>query len=268
MRYLQAVRAAGLRTRGGVVQREHRRGAAGRPASTDLFEARVDGVVAARASTCAGKPAPDTFLAGAEALGVDRRRRPPSSRTRSPGSRPAGRAASARGRRGPGRAGRRAARSTAPTSSSTDLAELLRRARRDHATVSAFPSSLVHPRDASSTWTCSAQTESVFALSNGHIGLRGNLDEGEPHGLPGTYLNSVLRAAPAAVRRGRLRLPRVRPDIINVTNGKLIRLLVDDEPFDVRYGELPPTSGVLDLRAGTLRRDRRVDARRPAGRSG
>ena len=35
-----------------------------------------------------------------------------------------------------------------------------------------------------------AQTESIFALSNGHIGLRGNLDEGEPHGLPGTYLNS------------------------------------------------------------------------------
>ena len=36
-----------------------------------------------------------------------------------------------------------------------------------------------------------AQTESVFALSNGHLGWRGNLDEGEPHGLPGTYLNGV-----------------------------------------------------------------------------
>ncbi|HKF75034.1 MAG TPA: hypothetical protein VKF59_02750, partial [Candidatus Dormibacteraeota bacterium] len=35
-----------------------------------------------------------------------------------------------------------------------------------------------------------AQAESVFALSNGHIGLRGNLDEGDPHGMPGTYLNS------------------------------------------------------------------------------
>ena len=34
-------------------------------------------------------------------------------------------------------------------------------------------------------------TEAVFALSNGHLGVRGNLDEGEPHGLPGTYLNSV-----------------------------------------------------------------------------
>ena len=35
-----------------------------------------------------------------------------------------------------------------------------------------------------------AQTESVFALANGHIGLRGNLDEGEPNGLPGTYLGN------------------------------------------------------------------------------
>jgi alpha,alpha-trehalose phosphorylase len=34
-----------------------------------------------------------------------------------------------------------------------------------------------------------AQSESVFALSNGHIGWRGNLEEGEPHGLPGSYLN-------------------------------------------------------------------------------
>ena len=35
-----------------------------------------------------------------------------------------------------------------------------------------------------------AQSASVFALSNGQIGLRGNLGEGDPHGLPGTYLNS------------------------------------------------------------------------------
>ena len=41
-----------------------------------------------------------------------------------------------------------------------------------------------------------AQTESVFALSNGHIGWRGNLDEGEPHGLPGSYLNGVYERHP------------------------------------------------------------------------
>ena len=31
-----------------------------------------------------------------------------------------------------------------------------------------------------------------------------------------------------------------------------MRLLVDDEPFDVRYGELLEHERVLDLRAGTL----------------
>ena len=42
--------------------------------------------------------------------------------------------------------------------------------------------------------------------------------------------------------------------IVDVTNGKLLRLLVDDEPFDVRYGELLEHERVLDMRAGTLTR--------------
>lgn len=53
------------------------------------------------------------------------------------------------------------------------------------------------------------RSESVFALSNGHIGRRGNLDEGEPHGLPGSCLNGVhelhprpRRQAPAAGHPG------------------------------------------------------------------
>jgi alpha,alpha-trehalose phosphorylase len=100
-----------------------------------------------------------------------------------------------------------------------------------------------------------AQSESVFALSNGHVGLRGNLDEGEPHGIPGTYLNSVyeLRALPYA--EAGYGYPESGQTIINVTNGKLIRLLVNDEPFDVRYGELRSHERLLDLRAGTLTRD-------------
>ena len=44
--------------------------------------------------------------------------------------------------------------------------------------------------------TVLAQSESVFALANGHIGWRGNLDEGEPHGLPGSYLNGVYELRP------------------------------------------------------------------------
>ena len=99
-----------------------------------------------------------------------------------------------------------------------------------------------------------AQTESIFALSNGHIGLRGNLDEGEPHGLPGTYLNGVYELRPLPYAEAGYGFPESGQTVINVTNGKLMRLLVDDEPFDVRYGHLRAHERVLDFRAGTLTR--------------
>jgi trehalose/maltose hydrolase-like predicted phosphorylase len=53
--------------------------------------------------------------------------------------------------------------------------------------------------------------------------------------------------------------------IVNITNGKVIRLLVDDEPFDVRYGDLLEHERVLDLRAGTLNRRARWRSRRASG---
>jgi alpha,alpha-trehalose phosphorylase len=108
-----------------------------------------------------------------------------------------------------------------------------------------------------------AQTESVFALSNGHIGLRGNLDEGEPHGLPGTYLNAFYEVRPLPYAESGYGFPEAGQTVVNVTNGKIFRLLVVDEPFDVRYGELLSHERVLDLRAGILRRT--ADWRSPAG---
>ena len=110
-----------------------------------------------------------------------------------------------------------------------------------------------------------AQTESVFALSNGHIGMRGNLDEGEPHGIPGTYLNSVYELRPLPYAEAGYGYPESGQTVIDVTNGKLIRLLVDDEPFDVRYGKLQEHERELDLRAGVLRRSVRWTS--PAGRT-
>ncbi len=99
-----------------------------------------------------------------------------------------------------------------------------------------------------------AQTESVFALANGHIGLRGNLDEGEPSGLPGTYLNGFYEVRPLPHAEAAYGDPEASQTVVNVTNGKIMRLLVEDEPFDVRYGELRSHERVLDLRAGLLTR--------------
>jgi alpha,alpha-trehalose phosphorylase len=99
-----------------------------------------------------------------------------------------------------------------------------------------------------------AQTESVFALGNGHIGVRGNLDEGEPHGLPGTYLNGFYEARPLPYAEAGYGYPEAGQTVVNVTNGKIIRLLVDDELFDLRYGRLIHHERVLDFRTGLLRR--------------
>jgi alpha,alpha-trehalose phosphorylase len=98
------------------------------------------------------------------------------------------------------------------------------------------------------------QTESIFALSNGHIGWRANLDEGEPHALLGSYLNAYYEEIPLPYAEAAYGYPEAGQTIVNVTDGKVIRLLVDDEPFDVRYGNLHSHERVLDLKAGVLRR--------------
>jgi alpha,alpha-trehalose phosphorylase len=100
-----------------------------------------------------------------------------------------------------------------------------------------------------------AQSESVFALANGHLGMRGNLDEGEPHALPGTYLNGFWEVRPLPYAEAGYGYPEAGETVVNVTNGKILRLLVDDSPFDVRYGELIGHERVLDLRDGQLRRE-------------
>ncbi|MFF3872764.1 glycoside hydrolase family 65 protein [Streptomyces sp. NPDC001978] len=99
-----------------------------------------------------------------------------------------------------------------------------------------------------------AQSESVFALSNGHVGWRGNLDEGEPHGLPGSYLNGMHELHPLPYAEAGYGYPESGQTVINVTNGKILRLLVDDEPFDLRYGRLVAHERTLDLRRGVLER--------------
>jgi alpha,alpha-trehalose phosphorylase len=98
------------------------------------------------------------------------------------------------------------------------------------------------------------QTESIFALSNGHIGWRANLDEGEPHVLLGSYLNAFYEEIALPYAETAYGYPEAGQAIVNLTDGKIIRLLVDDEPFDIRYGKLLSHERVLDLKAGVLRR--------------
>jgi len=99
------------------------------------------------------------------------------------------------------------------------------------------------------------RTESIFALSNGHIGMRGSLEEGEPTGLPGTYLNGFYEQHALPYAEGGYGYPEDGQTVVNVTDGKIVRLLVQDEPLDMRYGRALEHHRVLDFRSGTLRRD-------------
>lgn len=109
-----------------------------------------------------------------------------------------------------------------------------------------------------------AHRESVFSLSNGHVGWRGTLDEGDPHGITGSYLNGVFERHPMPYAEAGYGYPDSGESVINVPNGKLIRVFVDDEPFDVRRGEVHRHEQRLDFQHGTLHRE--VEWTSPAGR--
>jgi alpha,alpha-trehalose phosphorylase len=98
------------------------------------------------------------------------------------------------------------------------------------------------------------RTESIFALSNGHLGFRGTLEESEPRGLPGTYLNGFYENQPLPYAEAGYGYPESGQTVVNVTDGKIIRLLIQDEPLDMRYGRALHHERWLDFRTGTLSR--------------
>ncbi|SEO85982.1 glycoside hydrolase family 65 protein [Trujillonella endophytica] len=110
-----------------------------------------------------------------------------------------------------------------------------------------------------------ATHESVFALANGHIGMRGSFEEGEPVVVPGTYLNGFFEERPLPYAEAGYGFPEQGQTVVNVTDGKLIRLLVGDTPLDLAYGTIVDHRRTLDLRRGVLRRV--TEWRSPNGRT-
>ncbi|WP_461021725.1 glycoside hydrolase family 65 protein [Thalassiella azotivora] len=99
-----------------------------------------------------------------------------------------------------------------------------------------------------------ATAESLFTLSNGHIGIRGSLDEGEPRAVPGTYVNGFYEERPLPHPEAGYGFPESGQTVVTVTDGTLIRLHVGDSPFDMRYGQVQSHERYLDLRNGQLHR--------------
>ncbi len=110
-----------------------------------------------------------------------------------------------------------------------------------------------------------AGTEAVLTVANGSLGVRGTLDEGEPVGMPGTYLAGVHELRSMVYTETGNGDPESTETLINTIDGTAVRLLVEGHPLDVRTGALLHHERVLDFRAGTLSRELRW--RSPAGRA-
>ena len=105
--------------------------------------------------------------------------------------------------------------------------------------------------------TCdfAGQAETMFALSNGYLGMRGIADEGTPVHEAGTYLNGFYEHRPISYGERAYGFPTVGQSILNCPDGTVMSLSVDDEPFVLAEAEILSYRRILDFRTGTLNRD-------------
>ncbi len=110
--------------------------------------------------------------------------------------------------------------------------------------------------------------ETVFAIGNGFIGMRGSYEEGLDKrgykGFEGTFLNGIYENG--VIRYGEIGYgyPERSQTMINVANSKSIKLFLDGETFDMLSGELLEYRRTLNMKEGFLRRN--VIWRSPKGK--
>jgi alpha,alpha-trehalose phosphorylase len=99
-----------------------------------------------------------------------------------------------------------------------------------------------------------AQTEALFAIGNGYLGMRGNPDEGIPASQPGTFINGFHETWPIVYGEEAFGFAKTGQTMLNVTDAKVFKLYVDDEPFFLPTASLQLFERTLDMQEGTLER--------------
>ncbi len=108
------------------------------------------------------------------------------------------------------------------------------------------------------------QSETIFSIGNGYLGLRGNFEEGRPVHQSGTFVNGFHETWPIVYGEEAYGFAKTGQTILNVPDGKILKLYVDDEPLYLPTASLLDFNRTLDMQAGTL--DRRVLWETPAGK--
>jgi alpha,alpha-trehalose phosphorylase len=97
--------------------------------------------------------------------------------------------------------------------------------------------------------------ESVFAVANGYLGVRGTPEEGAPAHETGLALNGFHETWPIVYPEDAYGLARTGQTIVQAPDSSVIRLFVDDEPFDLESARLLRFERSLDMRTAVLSRE-------------
>jgi alpha,alpha-trehalose phosphorylase len=100
----------------------------------------------------------------------------------------------------------------------------------------------------------SGVTETLFAVGNGYLGMRGNHPEGRHAHEHGTFINGFHETFPIRHAEQAYGFAEVGQTIINSPDAQVMRVYVDDEPLSLDVADVREYERVLDMRDGVLRR--------------
>ena len=109
-----------------------------------------------------------------------------------------------------------------------------------------------------------AQLETMLALGNGYLGMRGCPEEGGPNAENGTFINGFYETRPIVYGEEAYGFAKTGQTIVNVTDSKIIKLFVDDEPFWLPNARFLSYDRRLNMQSGTL--DREILWETPSGK--
>ncbi|MFT3889461.1 MAG: glycosyl hydrolase family 65 protein [Arachnia sp.] len=107
-------------------------------------------------------------------------------------------------------------------------------------------------------------TETLFAVGNGYLGLRGNPEEGRTSYAHGTFINGFHETWPIKHAEEAFGFAHTGQTIVNAPDAKLMKVYVDDEPLILSTADLDSYERALDFRDGRLTRT--LIWRTPAGK--
>jgi len=99
-----------------------------------------------------------------------------------------------------------------------------------------------------------AEEETLFAVANGYLGLRGTHDEGLPSNDPALFLNGFHETWPIPYGEAAFGFATTGQTIVSAPDGSVIRLYVDEEPLVLTDSKVLAYERVLDMRTGLLER--------------